>query len=108
MSKPSIILLLTDDQGWADVGYARELYQPGAGGVAWRPNPPRTPKLDEMAAAPGTIVFHRFCLGCTRFRIKHGRQAPHSGLRHALPTHNTRRGAWGCSKAGSSEVSGWP
>ena len=62
--KTNILFLLADDQGFGDVGYtSAQGAQPGAGGAAWKPNPPRTPHLDALAAAPGTLVFDRFYAG---------------------------------------------
>lgn len=46
----NVILVLSDDQGWGDVGYNRER--------ANNPHPPLTPALDAMAA--NAIVFERF------------------------------------------------
>jgi arylsulfatase A-like enzyme len=63
-SPPNILFLLTDDQGFGDVGYtSSQAVQPGAGGKRWTPNPPRTPHLDALAAAPGTLVFDRMYSG---------------------------------------------
>ena len=60
---PNILLLLSDDQGWGDTGYAADsAYHPGAGG-AWVPNPPRTPHLDALASAPGTLRLDRMYSG---------------------------------------------
>lgn len=62
-ASPNILFLLADDQGWGDIGYnavPSRQYQPGAGGERWTPNPPRTPHLDALAAAPSTLVFDRF------------------------------------------------
>ena len=61
-----IFIVLADDQGYGDVGFnavPSRQYQPGAGGARWVPNPPRTPHLDALAAAPGTLVFDRFYSG---------------------------------------------
>ena len=63
---PNIILVLGDDIGWSDVGYnnvTSKMHEPGAGGTNWRPNPPRTPHLDAMAAGPNTMLFNRFYAG---------------------------------------------
>ncbi len=46
----NVILVLSDDQGWGDVGYNRER--------ANNPHPPLTPALDAMAA--NALVFERF------------------------------------------------
>ena len=52
VAKPNVLFLLTDDQGFGDVSYtAAQGAQPGAGGLPWQPNPPRTPNLDAMAKA---------------------------------------------------------
>jgi arylsulfatase A-like enzyme len=49
--------------GIGDVGYTRDIFNPGAGNVKFVPNPPQTPNLDAMAASPHSIVFHRFYAG---------------------------------------------
>jgi arylsulfatase A-like enzyme len=41
----------------------KNIYQPGAGGTTWQPNPPQTPNLDAMAMGPNTLLFNRFYAG---------------------------------------------
>ncbi len=93
MGLPNIIILLTDDQGWSDVSYAASYaHQPGAGGV-WKPNPPRTPHLDEMASSDNSLSFLRFYAGSavcspTRSAILTGR----------APSRDCINGAEGCGQ----------
>jgi len=53
--KPNIIVILSDDQGWADIGY----------------NNPKvyTPNLDRLAAGGATLVNHYVMPQCTPTRI---------------------------------------
>ena len=60
---PNFLFLLADDMGWGDVSYNKDYYQPGAGGKDWIVNPPRTPNLDEIAKADGTMLFKRMYAG---------------------------------------------
>lgn len=61
--RPNVVIVLSDDQGWSDVGYSGQwAHQPGAGG-AWQPNPPQTPNLDAMARSESTLTFRRFYAG---------------------------------------------
>jgi arylsulfatase A-like enzyme len=60
----NILFLLADDQGFGDIGYtASQGASPGAGGGRWSPNPPRTPNLDALANAPGTLILDRMYSG---------------------------------------------
>lgn len=62
--KPNILFILSDDQGFGDVSFtADSSVQPGAGGARWVPNPPRTPNLDALAGASGSIRFDRMYSG---------------------------------------------
>ena len=86
-----------DDQGWSDVGYnnvTERMYQPGAGNKVWRPNPPRTPNLDAMAAGENSLLFTRFYAGSgvcspTRSAMLTGR----------TPDRECITGAAGCGQA---------
>jgi len=53
--QPNIIVILTDDQGWADIGY----------------NNPKvyTPNLDRLAAGGATLVNHYVMPQCTPTRV---------------------------------------
>lgn len=68
--KPNVILIMTDDQGWGDVGFN------GSAAV-------KTPHLDEMAASG--IVFERFYVSSpicspTRASVLTGRHAWRTGV----------------------------
>jgi arylsulfatase A-like enzyme len=54
---PNVVLLMSDDQGWADVGYNQATYN---GTHIARP---LTPELDAMAASRHSLVFRRFYAG---------------------------------------------
>ena len=61
---PNILIILSDDEGWGDIGYNAPLaIQPGAGGQRYTPNPPRTPHLDALSAADSTLRLDRFYSG---------------------------------------------
>ena len=69
---PNILFVLTDDMGWGDVSYNKELYQPGAGGKNWTVNPPRTPHIDALATGENTMLFRRWYTGsavCSPTRV---------------------------------------
>jgi len=88
---PNFLFVLTDDMGWGDVSYNQEKHQPGAGGVHWTYNPPRTPNIDTLAMAEGTMLFRRFYSASavcspTRASILTGR----------TPTRSCINGAEGC------------
>ncbi len=53
--KPNVIVIITDDQGWADIGY----------------NNPKayTPRLDRLAAGGATFVNHYVMPQCTPTRV---------------------------------------
>ena len=97
--RPNFVFVMTDDQGWGDVSYNNvpsRTHLPGAGGERWVPNPPRTPHLDEMAAGPSTLLFHRFYASSpvcspTRASFLTGRTHNRDGI----------QGAMGCGQSGS-------
>ena len=54
---PNLVMVMSDDQGWADVSYNTETFNS---------TPivrPRTPELDAMSRSPHTLVFDRFYAG---------------------------------------------
>eukprot|EP01063_Lacrimia_lanifica_P013714 TRINITY_DN2032_c0_g1_i3.p2 TRINITY_DN2032_c0_g1~~TRINITY_DN2032_c0_g1_i3.p2 ORF type:complete len:721 (+),score=249.85 TRINITY_DN2032_c0_g1_i3:55-2217(+) len=77
-AKPNVVFVLADDIGWGDVSYNTEYFNPGAGGDRWDANAPRTPNIDALATADGTMRFDRFYAGSpicspTRATIMSGR-----------------------------------
>eukprot|EP00040_Diaphanoeca_grandis_P039653 m.259716 g.259716 ORF g.259716 m.259716 type:complete len:733 (-) comp38560_c0_seq1:181-2379(-) len=94
MTKPNIIMILADDQGWGDVGYNKYSYQDKAYKYNYTLNPPRTPNLDAMAFSENSILFHRFYAGSgvcspTRSALLTGR----------TPDRECITGAEGCGQA---------
>jgi len=63
-SLPNVIFVLADDMGVGDVSYNQDQqHHPGAGNTTWNWNPPRTPNLDSIANAKGTMKFNKFYAG---------------------------------------------
>ena len=76
--KPNIVLILSDDQGWSDIGYNRMRSDKD-------PLPPLTPTLDQMAA--DGIVFDRFYAPASTCRASRagyltGRDPTNFGMRY--------------------------
>ena len=75
--RPNIILALIDDWGHSDVGYTNRLVD----------NLLRTPRLDELSAADGSVQLHNYYVQhiCTPTRsvLLSGRYQIHTGLQHA-------------------------
>jgi hypothetical protein len=64
IKKPTnFLMILADDTGVGDMGFNDKVFQPGAGGKRFIPNPPRTPNLDGWASGPGSMLFDRFYSG---------------------------------------------
>lgn len=98
-SLPNILFILTDDMGWGDVSYNKEMYQPGAGGKKWTVNPPRTPNIDAIATGGNTMLFRRWYTGSavcspTRASIMSGRTPQRSCINSAEGCGQSP--AWNC------------
>ena len=76
-TRPNIILIMTDDQGWGDTGYNGHPYL-------------KTPSIDEMAS--NGVVFNRFYAASavcspTRGSVMTGRHPLRYGICHANCGH---------------------
>eukprot|EP00729_Bicosta_minor_P018263 gene18263-20285_t len=100
---PNVILLMSDDLGWGDVGYNKHRYTDvsyGAKGSNWRFNAPQTPHLNEMAKSDNSIVFWRWYAGSgvcspTRSAALTGRTPERECIDGAEP--HGYGPAWACS-----------
>lgn len=100
--KPNVVLLMSDDLGWGDVGYNPHVYtDPSYGNASnWTHNPPKTPNLDAMAASNNSLVFWRFYAGSsvcspTRAAAMTGRTPERECIDGAEP--HGYGPAWACS-----------
>ncbi len=87
---PNIILIMSDDQGWGDVGYnARGVFSDEASPSRAQNVTPLTPHLDRMAREG--VRFNRFYTSpvCspTRFSVLTGRSPYRNGMIKAAESH---------------------
>ena len=90
---PNVVVILTDDQGWGDVGYNCR-----NASVC-----PRTPNIDRLATGPHSVLFHRFYSGAavcspTRASVLTGRNNYRGCVKSALPCDHMASGAANCSQ----------
>ena len=92
-SKPNVLVILTDDVGWGDVGYNCKNAT-----VC-----PRTPNIDALATGPHAVLFRRFYAGAgvcspTRSSVLTGRNNYRSCIASALACDHMDTGAAKCSQ----------
>ena len=90
---PNVVVVLTDDVGWGDVGYNCENTT-----VC-----PRTPHIDALATGDSAILFRRFYAGAgvcspTRASVLTGRNNKRGCINSALPCDHMATGAANCSQ----------
>lgn len=90
---PNVVVVLTDDVGWGDVGY----------NCANKTVCPRTPRIDALATGDNAILFRRFYSGAgvcspTRASVLTGRNNYRGCIASALPCDHMATGAAGCTQ----------
>ena len=92
-TKPNVLVILTDDVGWGDVGYNCKNAT-----VC-----PRTPHIDALATGNNAVLFRRFYAGAgvcspTRASTLTGRNNYRGCIASALPCDHMTSGAANCSQ----------